>query len=307
MLSEVSRSLPRTRMRTPLGLAIAALAVGAVSAARGAIPDADRGAHGCYTRNGGALRIIDSARSGCNIREAEVADSAFASRSASRLPSCAPESRRFRTLPDLRPVRFCISRRGGPAPTAVGRLLITPRPGRPNRPAEQYGAMIVSNTGQILWFAPRRDRTHDLKMVSYRGRRHLAVFEHRRGGRDFYDVLDHRYERVARIRAGNGLTINAHELQLTPRGTAYVSAYPRVRVRGVGRVTDFVVQEIDLATGDVLFEWRALDHVPVSASFDPRPSDGSSWDYFHGNSIEPPVRGGGRSWSRRARPQRCTA
>jgi hypothetical protein len=152
--------------------------------------------------------------------------------------------------------------------------------------------MIVSNTGQILWFAPRRDRTHDLKMVSYRGRRHLAVFEHRRGGRDFYDVLDHRYERVARIRAGNGLTINAHELQLTPRGTAYVSAYPRVRVRGVGRVTDFVVQEIDLATGDVLFEWRALDHVPVSASYDPRPSDGSSWDYFHGNSIEPPVRGG---------------
>ena len=39
-----------------------------------------------------------------------------------------------------------------------------------------------------------------------------------------------------------------------------------IRKTGV-KVTDFVIQEIDVATGDVLFEWHALDHVPLSASY----------------------------------------
>ena len=30
---------------------------------------------------------------------------------------------------------------------------------------------------------------------------------------------------------------------------------------------DSVVQEIDIKTGLVLFEWHALDHVPVTKSF----------------------------------------
>jgi hypothetical protein len=151
--------------------------------------------------------------------------------------------------------------------------------------------MILSNTGQILWFAPDRERTHDLKQVRHQGRPHLAVFHHRTGARNFYELLDDRYRRVTKIFAGNGHNVNGHELQLTPAGTAYVSAYARVRVAGVGRVTDFVVQEIDLATREVLFEWSALDHVPLRASYASRPSDGSSWDYFHGNSIDPPTRG----------------
>jgi hypothetical protein len=81
-----------------------------------------------------------------------------------------------------------------------------------------------------------------------------------------------------------------HELQLTPRGTAYIGAYHPVRRRG-RLVTDYVVREIDLRTNKVLFEWHSLDHVPASASYLRRPRRGRSWDYFHGNSIEPPVPG----------------
>jgi len=42
----------------------------------------------------------------------------------------------------------------------------------------------------------------------------------------------------------------------------------------------------------VLFEWHSLDHVPPSATYQPRPPPPYSWDYFHGNSIEPPDRHG---------------
>jgi Arylsulfotransferase (ASST) len=63
-------------------------------------------------------------------------------------------------------------------------------------------------------------------------------------------------------------------------------------VPGAGRVTEFVIQEVDVGTGEVLFEWHSADHVPLSASYVERPRNGSSWDYFHGNSIEPPAPGG---------------
>jgi hypothetical protein len=50
-----------------------------------------------------------------------------------------------------------------------------------------------------------------------------------------------------------------------------------------GTVVEGVVQEIDIATGRVLFEWHSLDHVGLDeTSF---PASGT-WDYFHLNSIE---------------------
>ena len=52
---------------------------------------------------------------------------------------------------------------------------------------------------------------------------------------------------------------------------------------------DVVLQEIDVETRDVLFEWHSLDHVPPSASYQVQPSGRGTWDYFHGNSIDPPV------------------
>src|SRR6266542_1348901 len=53
-----------------------------------------------------------------------------------------------------------------------------------------------------------------------------------------------------------------------------------------GKVFDGIVQEIDVATGRVLFEWHSLDHVPLTDSYQPLPSSpGAPWDYFHINSI----------------------
>ncbi len=49
------------------------------------------------------------------------------------------------------------------------------------------------------------------------------------------------------------------------------------------------MQEIDLRTGLVRYEWHSLDHVPLSASYMPAipGSPTSPWDFFHINMIDP--------------------
>ncbi len=53
-----------------------------------------------------------------------------------------------------------------------------------------------------------------------------------------------------------------------------------------GKVTEGVVQEIDVATGRVLFEWHSLDHVGLDESHSPVPTTANAaWDYFHLNAV----------------------
>ena len=48
-----------------------------------------------------------------------------------------------------------------------------------------------------------------------------------------------------------------------------------------------VVQEIDIATGKVLFQWNSADHVPYSQSEQPLPASASTpWDWFHINAVK---------------------
>lgn len=202
--------------------------------------------------------------------------------------ACRPRRPRFRTLPHLRPAGWCVTHRPRKR-TAAGHLLVTPRSRPDRRPGDQHGAMVLSSRGQLLWYSRRPYVARDLKTVELGGERMLALFQHAPRGNAHYVLLDGRYRRVARIRPRYGYRTDTHELQLTPGGTAYLGSYQPVYHPALGRlVTDYVIQEIDLATGDVLFEWHALDHVPPAASYQPPPAAGRSWDYFHGNSIEPP-------------------
>jgi hypothetical protein len=182
---------------------------------------------------------------------------------------------------------------GSAAAYARGVILVTPTPAPLRLAGEQYGVMVVSNGGKLLWYSPRPARAHDAKTVRYAGRRLLVFYQRRPHRNGYYEFRDERYRVVTRLFAGNGYKINSHDLVVTSRGTAFVSAYERVLLRGHrGAAVDYVVQEIDLATRDVLFEWHALDHVPPSTSLTSRPGGGRAWDYFHGNSIEPARRRG---------------
>jgi hypothetical protein len=208
----------------------------------------------------------------------------------SALPGCALGKRRFHTHPDFLPVGLCVRRHAGAV--ASGYLLVTPRPIKRPTPGKQFAAMILSNAGRVLWYSPRPNRVHDLKTVRYRGKTLLALYERGAHGAGSYELVDRHYRVVTHISTGRGFPTDSHELQLTPQGTAYVGSYHRVMTEGAGLVTEYVVRELDLNTRKALFTWHSLDHVSLASSYVPRPTNGQSWDYFHGNSIQPPAANG---------------
>jgi hypothetical protein len=206
--------------------------------------------------------------------------------------SCRLAHRHYRTLPGIRTPGFCIIRRPASG-TAPGLVMMTPRPGGRKAPGRgQFAAMILTNRGRLLWYSRRRQRVHNIQTVRYHGQTLLALYQRQRVG-GYYELRDRHYREVMRLRMGGGYPTDSHELQVTPQGTAYMDSYHRVMVPGVGRVTDWVMREVDLGTRKVLFEWHALRHVPLAATYAPKPprGPGRSWDVFHGNSIEPPAPG----------------
>ena len=60
------------------------------------------------------------------------------------------------------------------------------------------------------------------------------------------------------------------------------------RVERDGRlVFEGALQEVEIATGRVLFEWHSIDHVAPAESYEQRPRKASiPYDYFHVNSID---------------------
>jgi len=106
-------------------------------------------------------------------------------------------------------------------------------------------------------------------------------------------VVDRSYVELARIRAGGSYQADLHELVITPAGTALLVAYDEVTAdltpvggTGTGKVLDSIVQEVDIATGQVLLEWHSLDRVALDESHAALPAAGQPFDYFHINSVD---------------------
>ena len=107
-------------------------------------------------------------------------------------------------------------------------------------------------------------------------------------------VADSSYRVIATVKAGNGAQTDLHDFRLTPQGTALVTAHRKVPADlsalggpAKGAVLASAAQEIDVATGKVLFEWNSLDHVPLTESHQPLRGGTADtpYDYFHINSV----------------------
>jgi Arylsulfotransferase (ASST) len=194
-----------------------------------------------------------------------------------------PPFQHFRSRPDLKPppVRIFTPAHG----TAPGYVLIAPK-----KNVVQAGPMIVDNHGRLVWFRPLNTRgVTDFRVQSYRGRPVLTWWRGRPihgQGDGNYAIVDDTYRPVARVRPGNGLVGDIHEFMLTPRGSALMTIFHRVR-RGSRLIFEGAVQEVDVATGRVLFEWHSLGHVALDESYERPPKKRSlPYDYFHVNSID---------------------
>jgi hypothetical protein len=87
--------------------------------------------------------------------------------------------------------------------------------------------------------------------------------------------------------------MDLHEFQLTGSGDALFTIYSPVMVNLPGTppgtltpLLDSIVQEVDIRTGLVVWEWHSYGHIPLEQSM-ATPSNSATYDAFHINSVQP--------------------
>jgi MFS family permease len=194
-----------------------------------------------------------------------------------------PQHRTFHSRPDLKPPRIKLFARTKYA--APGYIFIAPK-----KKVEQAGPLILDNRGRVVWFLPLDERgVTDFRAQRYRGKpvltwwRGKSLDGKRRGQ---YTIYDNRYRLIKHLRPGNGIAGDMHEFVITPRNTALVTLSHIVRVKS-RKVLEGALQEIDIRTGRVLFEWHSVGNVKLVESYYRLPkSPNKTYDYFHINSID---------------------
>jgi hypothetical protein len=208
-------------------------------------------------------------------------------------PGIPAEVQSFRSRPDLHPPTVTVT--AGSAAVAPGEEFVAPYAG-----PGQAGPMILDQSGGLVWFDPLPTHTSatGFRVQEYEGRPVLTWWQgdvsvHGFGLGD--DVIaDSTYTDIAHVKAGNGHQADLHDFELTPRGTALITAYDPILCNlspvggpAYGGVTDGVFQEIDVRTGLVMYEWTSVDHVGLSESYEraSRSTTGEPFDFFHINSV----------------------
>lgn len=206
----------------------------------------------------------------------------------------------FVSEPSLHPPKIAITA-SSPA-ASVGDVFITPTHG-----LGQSGPMIIDGQGKLIWnlVVPSGEVAADLQVESYRGQPVLVWWQGHIPttlgvGFGHDEIYNAAYQRVGSVSAGNGYEADLHDLQITPQGSAFITAYTLIDAdlssvggsRG-GALQDSLLQEIDIPTGLVMFEWHAYGRVDLHDSYTHPPSTGQPWDFFHINSISPDSWGDG--------------
>jgi hypothetical protein len=207
-----------------------------------------------------------------------------------------PPAQHFRSRPDLRPpvvhVRTAARR------TSPGYIFLAPK-----MAVAQAGPMIMDDRGRLVWFHPLKltKGVTDFRAQRYRGRPVLTWWRGRVSkvgvGNGWYVIYDRSYRPIAEVRPGNGLVGDVHEFLLTSRDTALMTIYHRRRVDlrmlggpKDGLIWDGIVQEVDIPTARVLFEWHSYPQIDVTESYSnpPKKQLGTKpfpYDYIHVNSV----------------------
>jgi hypothetical protein len=161
-----------------------------------------------------------------------------------------------------------------------GLLLTTPA-----GPDGVAAAAIYDNAGRVVW---QQDGVYlNLEQVTYRGRPALVLYDSMRAA---HLVLDESYTEVATIRLRGDQPTDGHDIAFSPDGS-------RVLVQGwvetemdlspwggstQATVMNTIIQEQNVETGEVTFEWRALDHLSPDETQEPMVGP----DLFHLNSLD---------------------
>lgn len=205
----------------------------------------------------------------------------------------------YRSRPDLRELPD-VTITTPAAGTAPGYLFLTPASGK-----GLWGPLIVDDRGSPVWFrkvpAPATVAI-DFKVQRYRNEPVLTWWEGTIGGtggqgvgQGEFVIADRSYREITRVRAAGTEQADQHDFVITGAGTALFWVYDPIpadlsKLGGPadGVLHDGVIQELDIATGRKILQWRASEHVALDESYAPLPQGASArlpYDFFHANSV----------------------
>lgn len=172
------------------------------------------------------------------------------------------------------------------------------------------GPMILDSRGELVWSHHFDNefggQAYDLQVQEYHSQKYLTFWlgdDRIRGhGAGHFYMLNSSYDVVKKVGAINGQYADLHEFIITPEGTALIVIFEVIPfdVRPVGRkfndvwnqyIWDCLIQEVDIATEKLIFEWRASEHLDITTSYKRliNRNDGTPdhpYDPFHFNSVE---------------------
>ncbi|KAK0253134.1 hypothetical protein LTS09_011805 [Friedmanniomyces endolithicus] len=187
----------------------------------------------------------------------------------------------------------------------------------------QSSVCILDASGSLVWTSnDYHGQAYNLQVQEYHGESYLTFWagDNSVGGHGVgqYFMLDQHYNLFRTVTAANGFPTDLHSFGITPAGTALLTIYEVIQANlsaipikqdilqrppkrpifrpinkplplgpEKGFVWDSLFQEIDIETGELLFQWRASDHFGYQQSYEPIASatEEKSWDWFHLNSV----------------------
>jgi hypothetical protein len=245
-----------------------------------------------------AFAVLALLLAGCGQSKKSAAQKSTTTTKAGTTTTQAPPppARTYHSRPDLKPPVMRI--RTAAHNTAPGYVFLAPK-----MVVAQAGPMIMDNRGEVVWFKPLNTRgVTDFRVQQYRGKPVLTWWRGRVSnvgvGDGWYVIYDTSYRPIAEVRPGNGLVGDVHEFLITKRNTALFTIYHRLPVDlsavggpKEGKIWDGIVQEVDIPTGRVLFEWHSYPQVGIAEGYTPPPKAKAGakavpYDYFHINSVD---------------------
>ncbi|KIY47562.1 hypothetical protein FISHEDRAFT_59541 [Fistulina hepatica ATCC 64428] len=155
-----------------------------------------------------------------------------------------------------------------------------------------HGPRMYHPNGEMFWAGDSwRESCVDVQIQTYHDQP-VLTFWYNDHPHNYGVLLDTNYTEIARVQVvGHKEYVDLHELRLTSNGHALVitNANTPADTSQVENGARFgfafspIVQEIDVATGALVWEWRGIEHVNFRDSY--RAYSPEKYDYTHMNSV----------------------
>ena len=150
--------------------------------------------------------------------------------------------------------------------------------------------VIFDNSGQPVWYSKYPDERRDMK-VQHNG---VMTMLARDEGGNHFNGFNTNYQQITQYWTTNGYSGDEHELQVLADGTYFLIGLNTETVdmsqyiaggNTSASVTEDAIQEFT-AAGDLIFQWRAWDHINILDEQAFIGLTSSSFDFTHMNSID---------------------